>query len=37
MRHALQDPASELPVALAIRSARRAVVLLDPPAAGLLR
>jgi 6-phosphogluconolactonase len=37
MRQALQDPASELPVALAIRGARRAVVLLDPPAAGLLR
>ena len=33
---ALDDPASALPVALALRGARRAVVLLDPPAARLL-
>lgn len=36
LREALQDPASVLPVALAIRGARRAMVLLDPPAASLL-
>jgi len=36
LREALRDPASELPVALALRGARRAVVLLDPPAASLL-
>jgi 6-phosphogluconolactonase len=37
MRAALQDPGSELPVALALRGARRALVLLDPAAAGRLR
>lgn len=36
MREALEDSASRLPVALAIRGARRAVVLLDPAAAVLL-
>jgi 6-phosphogluconolactonase len=36
LREALEDPASELPVALALRGARRAVLLLDPPAAGRL-
>jgi 6-phosphogluconolactonase len=36
MREALEDPASELPVALALRGARAAAVFLDPPAAGLL-
>jgi len=34
MREALEDPASRLPVALALRRAPRALVLLDPPAAG---
>lgn len=34
MHEALQDPASRLPVALALRRARQALVLLDPPAAG---
>jgi 6-phosphogluconolactonase len=37
MRNAVGDPSSPLPVALALRGARRAVVLLDPPAASLLR
>jgi 6-phosphogluconolactonase len=37
LRAALEDAASELPVAQAIRGARRAVVLLDPPAASLLK
>jgi len=36
MREALEEPASPLPVALAMRGARRTVVLLDPPAARLL-
>jgi 6-phosphogluconolactonase len=36
MREALKDPASTLPVALALRGAQRAVVLLDPPAGRLL-
>ena len=34
MREALEDPASQLPVALALRRATLALVLLDPPAAG---
>jgi 6-phosphogluconolactonase len=34
MRDALEDPASQLPVALALRRASRALVLLDPEAAG---
>jgi 6-phosphogluconolactonase len=33
LRDALEDPASALPVAQAVRGARRAVLLLDPPAA----
>jgi 6-phosphogluconolactonase len=33
LREALEDPASELPVAQAMRGAGRVVVLLDPPAA----
>lgn len=33
MREALEDPGSQLPVALALRGARSAVVLLDPAAA----
>jgi 6-phosphogluconolactonase len=36
MRDALQDPGCALPVALALRGARRALVLLDPAAAGRL-
>jgi 6-phosphogluconolactonase len=36
IREALGDAASGLPVALAVRGARRAVVLLDPPAASRL-
>jgi 6-phosphogluconolactonase len=36
LREALEDPDSPLPVALALRRARRAVVVLDPPAAGPL-
>jgi 6-phosphogluconolactonase len=36
LRDALEDPGSELPVALAMRGARGALVLLDPPAASLL-
>jgi 6-phosphogluconolactonase len=36
LHDALDDPASALPVALALRGARRAVVLVDPPAASLL-
>ena len=36
LRDALEDPVSPLPVAQAIRGSRRAVVLLDPPAARLL-
>jgi 6-phosphogluconolactonase len=36
MRDALQEPACALPVALALRGARRALVLLDPAAAGRL-
>jgi 6-phosphogluconolactonase len=36
LREALEDPSSPLPVALAMRGARRTVVLLDPPAARLL-
>jgi hypothetical protein len=34
MREALEDPASRLPVALALRGAQQALVLLDPAAAG---
>jgi 6-phosphogluconolactonase len=34
MREALEDPSSRLPVALAVRSAPRTLVLLDPAAAG---
>jgi 6-phosphogluconolactonase len=37
LREALEDPASELPVAQALRGARRVVVLLDPQAATLLQ
>jgi len=37
IRAALEDPDSQIPVALAIRAAQRAVVLIDPPAASLLR
>ena len=36
LREALEDAASALPMALALRGARRAVVLMDPPAARLL-
>src|SRR5262245_40213844 len=36
LKDALENPQSELPVALALRGARRAVVLLDPEAASLL-
>ena len=36
VRQAIEDPASELPVALALRGARRAMFLLDPNAAGRL-
>jgi 6-phosphogluconolactonase len=36
LREALEEPSSPLPVALAMRGARRTVVLLDPPAARLL-
>jgi 6-phosphogluconolactonase len=36
LREALEEPESALPVALALRRARRSVVLLDPPAASLL-
>ena len=34
MREALEDPASRLPVALVLRGATQALLLLDPPAAG---
>jgi 6-phosphogluconolactonase len=34
MRDALENPSSPLPVALALRGAKKALVLLDPPAAG---
>ncbi len=37
IREALEETASALPVALAIRTAQRAIVLIDSPAAGLLR
>jgi len=37
IRAALEDPDSQIPLALAIRAAQRAVVLIDPPAASLLR
>jgi len=37
IRAALEDPDSQIPVAMAIRSARHAIVLIDPPAASLLR
>jgi len=37
VRAALEDPGSQLPVALALRAAQRAIVLLDPAAASLLR
>lgn len=37
MREALEDPASQLPVALALRAAPRTLVLLDPAAASRLR
>ena len=36
LREALAEPTSPLPIALALRGARRAVVLMDPPAARLL-
>lgn len=36
LREALEEPTSPLPIALAIRGARRAVILLDPPSARLL-
>ncbi len=36
LREALEEPASPLPITLAMRGARRTVVLLDPPAARLL-
>lgn len=36
LREALEEPSSPLPVALAMRGARRTVVLLDPPSASLL-
>jgi len=36
LREALEEPSSPLPVALAMRGARRTVVLLDPPSARLL-
>lgn len=36
VRRAIEDPASALPVALAVRGARHAVFLLDQPAAGRL-
>jgi 6-phosphogluconolactonase len=36
IREAVEDPASMLPVALALRESRRALLLLDPPAARLL-
>jgi 6-phosphogluconolactonase len=37
IRQAVEEPSSRLPVALAIRAAQHALVLLDPGAAGLLR
>jgi len=37
IRDALERPDSQIPVALAIRSAARALVLIDPAAASLLR
>jgi 6-phosphogluconolactonase len=36
IREAMERPESQIPVALAIRAARRALILVDPPAAGLL-
>ena len=36
LREAVEEPSSPLPVALALRGARRTVVLLDPPSASLL-
>jgi len=37
IRAALEDPDSQIPAALAIRTAQHAIVLIDPPAASLLR
>jgi len=37
IREAVEGPDSQIPVALAVRAARRALVLVDPAAAGLLR
>jgi 6-phosphogluconolactonase len=37
IREAVEAPDSQIPVALALRAARRALVLVDPAAAGLLR
>jgi 6-phosphogluconolactonase len=37
IREAMERPESQIPVALAVRAARRALVLVDPQAAGLLR
>ena len=37
IREALEEPDSQIPVALALRAATRALVLVDPAAAGLLR
>jgi len=37
IRDALENPDSSVPVALALRAARHAIVLVDPPAANLLR
>jgi len=36
IREAVEAPDSQIPVALALRAARRALILVDPPAAGLL-
>jgi len=37
IREAVEEPDSQIPVALAVRAAQRALVLVDPAAAGLLR
>ena len=37
IRDAIEDPVSALPISLVARQARRALFLLDPEAAGLLR
>jgi 6-phosphogluconolactonase/glucosamine-6-phosphate isomerase/deaminase len=36
IRAAVEAPDSQIPVALALRAARRALILVDPPAASLL-